>query len=442
MALPTSSIYTGLVAQTLGVGSNDVGTLCNHENIKEWSKYKPIIVGDSVQSVNGIPPYNTGLFTVIDTKSTSSPISYFKQLNIYNILNSESNLDEFGNHIDEFEDIKPFISGFKLGDFRKYDHTSPKPSVETNMSKMLVAPGEKENALLNLVIEGQDLEFIKCMLYSNNMFSERKIDSFIFGQTYNYNNLIGVSHITQQIEAYSQTGYDAVFPFEPAANQILRYDIPYFIGSSNPSTKVFFDKTDALVPDGRRSSSFARELYIPTYFQKYTSTGQKLYSRFRDVPLSPVITGISNLIVRNFYLYCQREDDMGVPPHYSVIFTADGDFTGDLNIEVKFEIYQIDWDTKTIGNLVSSTTFTNAGYIPNSLSPDVPSSTTTSLFMDNGVYGENTIYLHLIGPLIFTYNDVLYIDNYQGTSDPANYDIVDARIHNFAVKTYITFTHI
>ena len=440
--LPSSSIYTNLVAQTLGVGSNDVGTLCNHPNINEWSKYKPIIVGNSVQSVNGIVPYNTGLFIVIDTKSTDHSIFYYKQLNVDNILNSESNLDEFGNRIDEFEDIKQFVC-FRLGDFRKYDHSTKKPSLETNVPVVQVAPGQKENGILVLTINGQSLEFIKCMLHESNMFNKIDIDRFVLSTTfYSYNDLESVSSITQQIEAYSPTGYDAIFPFEQPANQTLIYQIPHFIGTSNPFTNIYFDKEDALIPGGQKSYNFVRELFIPTYFQKYAPSGQRLFSRFRDVPLAPVITGIPGLIVRDFYLYCQREEDQGVPSHYSVIFKADGDFRGDLVIEVKFEIYELDWVTKTIGNLVSSTSFTNAGYIPNPSSPDVPTNTTTSLFMDNGIFGENTIYLHLMDPLIFTHNEIMYIDNYQGVDNPDNYTIVDSRIHNFGIKTYITFTAI
>ena len=42
--LPSSSIYTNLVAQTIGEGSNDVGKLCSSPHINSWSKWKPSIL--------------------------------------------------------------------------------------------------------------------------------------------------------------------------------------------------------------------------------------------------------------------------------------------------------------------------------------------------------------------------------------------------------------
>jgi hypothetical protein len=41
MAIPQSGITTTLVGQTIGLGSNDVGTLCTSTKINPWSRYKP-----------------------------------------------------------------------------------------------------------------------------------------------------------------------------------------------------------------------------------------------------------------------------------------------------------------------------------------------------------------------------------------------------------------
>ena len=49
-ALPLTGITTSLVAQTIGVGSNDVGTLCSSTKINKWSKWKPI----SIAKVTGL----------------------------------------------------------------------------------------------------------------------------------------------------------------------------------------------------------------------------------------------------------------------------------------------------------------------------------------------------------------------------------------------------
>lgn len=42
MALPNDKISTTLVANTLGTNSRDVGTLCTHQAINKWSKWKPV----------------------------------------------------------------------------------------------------------------------------------------------------------------------------------------------------------------------------------------------------------------------------------------------------------------------------------------------------------------------------------------------------------------
>ena len=38
MTLGTTGISTTLVANTIGVGSNDAGTLCTSDKINKWSK--------------------------------------------------------------------------------------------------------------------------------------------------------------------------------------------------------------------------------------------------------------------------------------------------------------------------------------------------------------------------------------------------------------------
>ena len=40
--LPTTGITVSLVAQTLGVGTTDIGRLCTSDRINKWAKYKPV----------------------------------------------------------------------------------------------------------------------------------------------------------------------------------------------------------------------------------------------------------------------------------------------------------------------------------------------------------------------------------------------------------------
>ena len=41
MALPNTGISVSLVRDTIGAGSNDVGTLCTHPNVNKWSRFRP-----------------------------------------------------------------------------------------------------------------------------------------------------------------------------------------------------------------------------------------------------------------------------------------------------------------------------------------------------------------------------------------------------------------
>ena len=438
MTLPNSNISVAMVRNKLGARTNDVGRLCNHPNINRWSKYKPIIYGDSAHSTGGLFPYNSGLIVKSDTKSVAgSSIHYFVPANLNNILTLESNLDVNGNPTfteqDYYGDLK-----YRLGDFRLYNHSAKKPSLDESPPALTVAPGEIENATLSLVLEEDSLETIKSILSSSTPYDEVPIfDRFVFGgEWFSYAQLYPKTFLRVDVGAYSPTGYDALFPFEQQSNQILDYEIPYFTGISQPSPKIYLDKEDALANGGKKEYNYVRELVVPSYFNKYTSDGTRNLTRFRDVPLRPVITGgIQNLILRRFRLFCQVEDEMGVPSHYTVFLSADGDFRGDFVVEIKFEVYNINWQTKTIGALVGSTNWSMSGLADNSQTNEAPGYTPISLQYNDGIYGANSMYFHIPTPLTA---GGIPIDSTSNTGVD-NYSIIDNRINNYAVKTYINF---
>ena len=101
MALGTTGISTTLVANELGVGSNDVGTLCTSDKINKWSKWKPV--------------------------SYAAPTSLtLEQLTSANFgLNVTSNTDL--DNPKEWSYVKPTggaLSPYRLGDFRGYNHSA------------------------------------------------------------------------------------------------------------------------------------------------------------------------------------------------------------------------------------------------------------------------------------------------------------------------------
>ena len=106
-ALPLTGITTSLVAQTIGVGSNDVGTLCSSTKINKWSKWKPI----SIAKVTGL--------TESDLQSAN-----------YGLSIPAADSDD-GTYLSQtWGYIKPTggaNSPYRLGDFRAYEHAAVLP---------------------------------------------------------------------------------------------------------------------------------------------------------------------------------------------------------------------------------------------------------------------------------------------------------------------------
>ena len=73
MALGTTNISTTLVGNTIGLASNDVGTLCSAPSINKWSKYKPVIypviatTGNWWKAVDGYCGFSIPQYVDIDS---------------------------------------------------------------------------------------------------------------------------------------------------------------------------------------------------------------------------------------------------------------------------------------------------------------------------------------------------------------------------------------
>ena len=102
MALGTTNISTGLVAQTIQENSSDVGTLCKSTKVNKWSKWKPV----------RIP--KTGGITDADIESVCC--------GIYRVAYNTTPWD-FGYNKPRGGVNEPF----RLGDFRNYNHNAGSP---------------------------------------------------------------------------------------------------------------------------------------------------------------------------------------------------------------------------------------------------------------------------------------------------------------------------
>ena len=108
MALPNTNISTTLVADTIGSGSNDVGTLCTHPNVNKWSKWKPVTSNK-----------HTGM-TAEDMAATQFGLSI-------PFFSNRADLISFytSTPAGTWPYAKPTggaSSPYRLGDFRNYEH--------------------------------------------------------------------------------------------------------------------------------------------------------------------------------------------------------------------------------------------------------------------------------------------------------------------------------
>ena len=104
MALGTTGISTTLVANTIGVGGNDVGTLCTSSKINKWSKWKPV----SYQTMGSLT------------------LDQLKEINYGLTTTPVTNPDD----LTEWLCIRPSggsSSPYRLGDFRNYNHAATSP---------------------------------------------------------------------------------------------------------------------------------------------------------------------------------------------------------------------------------------------------------------------------------------------------------------------------
>lgn len=147
MALGTTGITTTLVANTIGVGSNDTGTLCSSSNINKWSKFKPVKyngTGNFWKAADG----NCGL------SITSS-----------NSIAGITNLVNTGTTWIYNKPTGGATSPYRLGDFRGYNHSAESPiAVDVPLESYISAGSTQVSMFLNeddYTVKLSDIDSIK-----------------------------------------------------------------------------------------------------------------------------------------------------------------------------------------------------------------------------------------------------------------------------------------
>lgn len=123
MALPNTGITTSMVAQAIGVGSNDVGTLCKSTKINKWSKWKPISLNKVIGIVeNDLTSSNFGLVAQEAEQIENYPWDGDDTLASIQQPSAWSYTKPTGGS----------TSPYRLGDFRNYNHDSLPPVKDVN----------------------------------------------------------------------------------------------------------------------------------------------------------------------------------------------------------------------------------------------------------------------------------------------------------------------
>ena len=133
MALPNTGITTSMVASAIGAATNDVGQLCIHPNVNEWSPYKPI---------------SSGAITLNE--------AFREQVSGFLII---------GRYLSYNKPTGGVNSLFRIGDFRGYEHNSRKPQ-NTSITSNVMALNEGDthgpsNASISISVTLPDTDTFK-----------------------------------------------------------------------------------------------------------------------------------------------------------------------------------------------------------------------------------------------------------------------------------------
>jgi hypothetical protein len=126
-ALPNTGITTSMVAQAIGVGSNDVGTLCKSNKINKWSAGKPKSLLVPSTAAN-------------NTYTGPTPSGLYRANNPYDIV--------YGKPTGGANDP------YRLGDFRGYNHIA-KPPVKVVITKVNGLGGDQTTPPFTLMVGNQ-----------------------------------------------------------------------------------------------------------------------------------------------------------------------------------------------------------------------------------------------------------------------------------------------
>lgn len=144
MALPNSNISTSLVKSTLGAATNDVGSLCIHPNINKWSRWKPV----RSSKVTGLieTDLENAQFGFDFPAAINAGVSILSQNWVYD---------------------KPrglaYNEGYRLGDFRNYNHQAGIPFTISIPDTFLANASSPSIGVCSIVSTNNDIQLSKLL---------------------------------------------------------------------------------------------------------------------------------------------------------------------------------------------------------------------------------------------------------------------------------------
>ncbi|WP_286847095.1 hypothetical protein [Proteiniphilum sp. UBA5463] len=144
MALPDTNISTTLVGTTLGSGSRDVGTLCTHPNINKWSRWKPI----RSNKVAGL--------VETDLENAQFGFSFPVEINAGVSILSQ-------NWVYDKPRGLAYNEGYRLGDFRGYNHQAIIPFTISIPDSFLANSNSPSVGVCSIVSTNSDIQLSKLL---------------------------------------------------------------------------------------------------------------------------------------------------------------------------------------------------------------------------------------------------------------------------------------
>lgn len=231
MALPTieTAINTTIVKQTIGVSSNNVGTLCLSSNINKWSKYKPVRYAN-VAPIRGV---GSDWWMAADGNCGLNIPNYPNMAAMFTALRAGTIMWDY---------LKPgggATQPYRLADFAGYEHTANPPLVPMQLNNTYYATlGTMGTALDQRVQSIYELTV-------NDIGKTYNLGAMYFGVAICKQGTTGYKYMTENVTMGNGGGGGLSIPIN---GEMGTYDVVYFLAATPKASFSDPDKVNTFIP--------------------------------------------------------------------------------------------------------------------------------------------------------------------------------------------------